>query len=91
VIAPETYQDDDYLPEFGTLFVCDTGNAYQESGPFSRHELEVQPCGTFVRTGNGWLEGSAGDGPHVVRLESHTGGWTSRLPARSRTTSTRWR
>lgn len=73
MIAPETYQDGDYLPEFGTLFVCDTGNSYQESGPFSRHEPKVQPCGTFVRTGNGWLEGSAGDGPHVVRLESHTG------------------
>lgn len=51
--APRTYQDDDYWPEFGTLLICDTRTAYEQSGPFSRHQTKVQPCGTVVRTGNG--------------------------------------
>ena len=66
-----TYQDDEYWPEFGTLTVRDVGAVYEESGPFSQHGSKVQPCGTIARTGNGWLEGSAGDGPHVVRMELH--------------------
>lgn len=65
------HEDDDYWPEFGTLTVRDAETVYEESGPFSWQDSKAQPCGTFVRTGNGWLEGSAGDGPHVVRMESH--------------------
>ncbi|MEO6089808.1 MAG: DUF6042 family protein [Umezawaea sp.] len=70
--APSAYQDDDYWPDFGILSLSDTGDVDEESGPFSRYESKVQACGTFVHTGNGWLQGSAGDGPHVVRVESHT-------------------
>jgi hypothetical protein len=64
------FEDDDYLAESGTLIVRDVG-AYEERGPFSQHGSDVQPCGTIVRTGNGWLEGSAGPGPDVVRIEVH--------------------
>jgi uncharacterized protein DUF6042 len=71
VTALGIHEDDDYWPEFGTLTVRDAGEVYDEGGPFSWHESEAQPCGTVVRTGIGWLEGSAGDGPHVVRMESH--------------------
>ena len=63
-------EDEDYLPEFGTLIVLDDG-AHVEDGPFSRQYSKVQPCGTIVRTGHGWLEGAAGDGPHVVRVAVH--------------------
>jgi hypothetical protein len=49
--------------------VRDAGGVYEENGPFSQRNSKVQPCGTIARTGNGWLEGAAGDGPHVVRME----------------------
>jgi hypothetical protein len=65
-----TFEDGEYLPESGTLIVRDEG-AREKRGPFSRHGSRVQPCGTIVRTGNGWLEGAAGPGPDVVRLEVH--------------------
>lgn len=65
-----TFEDDDYLPESGTLLVRDEG-AREKGGPFSRHGSKAQPCGTIVRTGNGWLEGAAGSGPDVVRMEVH--------------------
>jgi hypothetical protein len=64
------HEVDDYLAEFGTLFVSDD-KAHEERGPFGRLNTTVQPSGTFVRTGHGWLEGSAGDGSHVVRMEVH--------------------
>lgn len=57
-------EDDDYWPEFGTLIVRD-------EGVHSQGDSKVQPCGTFVRTGHGWLEGAAGDEPQVVRIEVH--------------------
>lgn len=63
-------EDEDYLPEFGTLMVLDDG-AHAEDGPFSRQDSTVQPCGTIIRSGHGWLEGAAGDGPHVVRMAVH--------------------
>jgi hypothetical protein len=65
-----TFEDGEYRPESGTLIVRDEG-AREARGPFSRHGSQVQPCGTIVRTGNGWLEGAAGPGPDVVRLEAH--------------------
>jgi len=65
-----TFEDDEYRPESGTLIVRDDG-AYEKRGPFSRHGSKAQPCGTIVRTGNGWLEGAAGPGPDVVRMEVH--------------------
>lgn len=65
-----TFEDGEYRPESGTLIVRDEG-AREARGPFSRHGSQVQPCGTIVRTGNGWLEGAAGPGPDVVRLEVH--------------------
>jgi hypothetical protein len=65
-----TFEDDDHRPESGTLVVRDDG-AYEKRGPFGRHGSKVQPCGTIVRAGNGWLEGAAGSGPDVVRMEAH--------------------
>ncbi|GAB3463779.1 DUF6042 family protein [Actinophytocola sediminis] len=63
-------EDDEYQSESGTLVVRDVG-AYEKRGPFSQHGTDVQPCGTIVRTGNGWLEGAAGPGPDMVRVEVH--------------------
>ncbi|MFI7680750.1 hypothetical protein [Actinophytocola sp. NPDC049390] len=84
------FEDDDYLAESGTLVVRDAG-AREQRGPFSQHGSDVQPCGTIVRTGNGWLEGAAGPGPDVVRIEVHDSApdddfaermsWTSRTGA----------
>jgi hypothetical protein len=65
-----TFEEDDHRPESGTLVVRDDG-AYERRGPFGRHASKTQPCGTIVRTGNGWLEGAAGPGPDVVRMEVH--------------------
>ncbi|QFZ20382.1 DUF6042 family protein [Saccharothrix syringae] len=87
------YEDGDYWPEFGTLTVRDTWVGDVGDGPFEQHTSRVQPCGTIVRTGYGWLEAAAGDGPVVVRLESHDGappeetaGWEDvvEIPYRSR-------
>lgn len=65
------FEDDEYRPESGTLIVRDDG-PHEKRGPFSRRGSQVQPGGTIVRTGNGWLEGAAaGPGPDVVRLEVH--------------------
>lgn len=64
------FEDGGYRPESGTLIVRDDG-PYERRGPFGQNNSKVQPCGTIVRTGNGWLEGSAGPGPDVVRLEVH--------------------
>ncbi|HEX6344019.1 DUF6042 family protein [Umezawaea sp.] len=65
------YQDDEHWPEFGTLTIHDTDNGDEDAGPFEQWGLGGQPCGTVARAGYGWLEGSAGDGPLVVRLEVH--------------------
>ncbi|MFD7658735.1 DUF6042 family protein [Actinosynnema sp. NPDC059797] len=66
-----TYEDEDHWPEFGTLTVRDTRGGDGGDGPFEQHASRAQPCGTIVRTGYGWLEAAAGDGPVVVRMESH--------------------
>ncbi|MCS7478944.1 hypothetical protein ACFFQW_36430 [Umezawaea endophytica] len=60
-----------HYPEFGTLTIRDTNTGEEDEGPFEQWGLGGQPCGTVARAGYGWLEGSAGDGPLVVRLESH--------------------
>ena len=75
------YEDEDYLPEHGLLVVRD------------RHEAAVDhpdlafgsACGSIALAGEGWLQASAGDGPHLVRLESYDGmpvldeGWDDML------------
>lgn len=65
------YEDDDHWPEFGTLTVRDTRMPEEGQGLFDQHALDAQPCGTIARSGCGWLEVGAGDGPLVVRLELH--------------------
>lgn len=89
------YEDEDHWPEFGTLTVRDTwlGDGDGGEGLFEQHASRVQPCGTIARTGHGWLEAAAGDGPVVVRMELHdsappdaTAGWEDvvEIPYRSR-------
>ncbi len=87
------HEDDDHWPEFGTLTVRDTWLGDGDDGPFGQHDSRVQPCGTIVRTGHGWLEAAAGDGPVVVRMELHdsappedTAEWADvvQIPYRSR-------
>ncbi|MBB5957133.1 hypothetical protein FHS29_003726 [Saccharothrix tamanrassetensis] len=75
------HEEDGHLPEFGTLTVRDTRWDGSDVGLFGQDALRIQPCGTVARTGAGWLEVGAGDGPLTVRLELHefeppdTGGW----------------
>ena len=67
-------EDDDYLPEFGTLMIRDGGQPAERSAGaalLDEYATDAQPCGTVARAGNGWLEGAAGDGHHTVRLEYH--------------------
>jgi hypothetical protein len=67
-------EDDDYLPEFGTLMIRDGGQPAERSAGaalLDEYATDAQPCGTIARAGNGWLEGAAGDGHHTVRLEYH--------------------
>lgn len=63
----------DHSPEHGTLTLRDTEYVEPLEGEerLGLWATDVQPCGTFVRAGVGWLEGAAGDGPLTVRLELH--------------------
>jgi hypothetical protein len=61
-------RDDDYLPEDGILVVRDSGTGFGED---EMSAIDAHPCGTIVRTGQGWLCASGGDGPCVVRLQVH--------------------
>ena len=65
-----TFEDGDYLPEFGTLTVRDAYSGYGEyvdTGLLEQHATDAQPCGTIARTGTGWLEAASGDLPCLVR------------------------
>jgi hypothetical protein len=91
------FDEDDYLPEFGTLVVRDIW--VREPAPpvpdlLDEYATDAQPSGTIARAGNGWLEGAAGDRSQRVRLEYHDeppaddhGGWDDvvETPYRSRT------
>ncbi|MBC6468805.1 DUF6042 family protein [Actinomadura alba] len=70
-----SFENDDYLPEFGTLMIRDAWDSDAEEIPgldaFEEGGSDAAPCGTIARAGSGWLEAAAGDGPHVVRLEAH--------------------
>jgi hypothetical protein len=71
-----TFEDDDYLPEFGTLTVRDANSEYVEYGDgglLEQHATDAQPCGTIARTGFGWLEAASGDLPCLVRFRVHDG------------------
>lgn len=63
------FEDDYYLPEDGILVVRGAGAGFGEDEMSAN---DAHPCGTIVRTGQGWLYASAGDGPCVVRLQAHT-------------------
>ena len=73
-----TYADDEYLPEFGTLMVRDHWDQgvvvvpQPDGEPPREYPQDTQPTGTLTRSGDGWLEGSAGDGYLIVRLEAHS-------------------
>jgi hypothetical protein len=60
------FEEDDYMPDSGLLVVRDTAG-----GHWADDIDDAHPCGTIVRTGNGWLYASAGDGPCVVRIQAH--------------------
>ncbi|WP_328329915.1 DUF6042 family protein [Kribbella sp. NBC_00382] len=69
-----TFEDDDYLPEFGTLTVRDAYSGYTEyvdAGLLEQHATDAQPCGTIARTGAGWLEAASGDLPCLVGIRVH--------------------
>lgn len=51
------------MPDSGLLVVLDTAGG--------RSDGDAHPCGTIVRTGDGWLYASARDGPCVVRIQAH--------------------
>ncbi|WP_112238426.1 DUF6042 family protein [Kribbella monticola] len=59
------FENDHYTPEDGVLVVRDAGGGF---GADERSAIDAHPCGTIVRTGQGWLYASGGDGPCVVRL-----------------------
>lgn len=61
------FKDDDYMPDSGLLVVRDTVGG----GHWADDSDDAHPCGTIVRTGDGWLYASAGDGPCVVRIQAH--------------------
>ncbi|MEV6410683.1 DUF6042 family protein [Kribbella sp. NPDC051718] len=69
-----TFEDDDYLPESGTLTVRDTYSGYVEygnAGLLEQYATDAQPCGTIARTGAGWLETASGDLTCHVRIQVH--------------------
>ena len=68
------FEDREYLPEYSTLMIRDTGRR----GParvrvddlLSELAVDTQPC-SIARAGDGWIDGGAGDGYQEVRLELH--------------------
>jgi hypothetical protein len=76
------FEDDEYNPEYSTLVLRDAWpppggtagwTAPDATGLPREYPTDSQPAGTIARAGRGWLEGSARDGFHVVRLELHDG------------------
>ncbi|MBQ1073284.1 hypothetical protein KBX06_08910 [Micromonospora sp. C31] len=70
-----TFEDREYLPEYGTLLLRDAepwGPARVRVDELLReYAVRTQACGSIARAGDGWIEGRASDGYHAVRLESH--------------------
>ncbi|WIX98319.1 hypothetical protein QRX60_30150 [Amycolatopsis mongoliensis] len=70
----EAYEDDEYLPEYGTLVVRDR---YDPEGlePLGNELLAEFATdalsGTVATAGDGWVHGHAGDPFQAVRLEAH--------------------
>jgi hypothetical protein len=68
------FEDDEYLPEYGTLVVRDR---YDAEGPEPLdNELLAEfgtdaLSGTVATAGDGWVHGHAGDPFQAVRLEAH--------------------
>ncbi|MEV8374214.1 DUF6042 family protein [Kribbella sp. NPDC056861] len=67
------YEDDGYLPEFGTLTVRDVHGHFVDAGLLEEHGTDAQPCGTVARTGSGWLQAASGDLPCLVGLRAYDG------------------
>jgi hypothetical protein len=63
------YDEDHYMPEDGILVLREPRGG---SGEDPLSTSDAHPVGTIVRTGQGWVYASGGDGPCVVRLRSHT-------------------
>lgn len=70
----EACEDDEYLPEYGTVVVRDR-NAPDGSEPLENAllaELATDALsGTVATAGDGWVHGHAGDPFQAVRLEAH--------------------
>src|SRR6266511_1243407 len=72
-----TFENDEYLPEFGTVVLRDTFDPDARAALPPVGEMlgelatDALPGGSIARAGAGWLQASAGDGYHVVRLEAH--------------------
>ncbi|SMD18670.1 DUF6042 family protein [Kibdelosporangium aridum] len=70
-----TYHEDEYLPEYGLIVLRDT--PVEGSWPewpesvLNEGASAAARCGTFAGGGNAWFEASAGDGYHVITMESH--------------------
>jgi Family of unknown function (DUF6042) len=69
------FHTDEYAPSYSTLLVADAGRPepLPHGNPPRPYPERSQPCGTVTRAGDGFLEGAARDGYHVVRLEYHDG------------------
>ncbi|MEV6412262.1 hypothetical protein [Kribbella sp. NPDC051718] len=85
------HEEDHYMPESGILVLREPWATSWED-PLSTSN--AHPVGSIVRTGQGWVYASGGDGPCVVRLRSHTSppadddeDWTDLVEAPYRSTS----
>ncbi|GAA4976265.1 hypothetical protein GCM10023334_102580 [Nonomuraea thailandensis] len=70
---------EDHWPEYGTIVVRDTHGVdpASRSRPglplLDEQAVDAQPGGTIAKAGDGWLQASARDARHHVRLEAHHG------------------
>ncbi|MCR6489102.1 hypothetical protein M8542_40385 [Amycolatopsis sp. OK19-0408] len=71
---PVILEEDEYLPEYGTLVIRDRYDA-AGSAPLANEllgELATEALsGTVATAGDGWVHGHAGDPFQAVRLEAH--------------------
>ncbi|WP_173081035.1 hypothetical protein [Phytohabitans rumicis] len=71
------FEDNEYWPEYGTFLVRDSV-PHETVRPrvdplLAEYAVDSQPCGSVARGGDGWLDGTATDRHHAVRLELHDG------------------
>ncbi|MGN9843507.1 DUF6042 family protein [Nonomuraea sp. H19] len=70
---------EDHWPEYGTIVVRDTYGSDPASISLpglpllDEHAVNAQPGGTIAKAGDGWLQASARDARHHVRLEAQNG------------------